>query len=381
MAMYSEAMDLRPRRRWPWVVTGLAIIFVVLWCVAWFYASAKVESTIAGWREREAKVGRLYSCATQTIGGFPFRIDVRCSNPSAEFRSAQPATALKWKDLHVVANVFSPTRLVGELAGPMLIGEPGQLPNMSANWRSAEILVRGLPIAPESVTLTLDDTKVERVAGGGNETVFTAKNAEFTGRMVEGSAASNPVIGFVLKLAGATAPSVHPAAAAPFDADGTAVLRGLKDFGPKTWEERFREIQLAGGRLEITNVRVAQGEIIAVATGQLGLTERGRVDGDLRMTVANFEKLLPALGLDRMMAQATAPGGQFGTAMNSLDRLMPGLGNIARQNAGPAVIAGLGLMGQPTELEGKRAVVLPVKFSDGMVTLGPIPLGPTPALF
>ena len=379
MEMYSPSVELR--RRWPWAVAALALIFAVLWMIAWFYASAKVESTLAGWREREAQAGRIYACAAQTIGGFPFRIDVNCSDPSAEFRGAQPATALKWKDLHVVANVFSPTRLVGELTGPLMIGEPGRQPNMSANWRSAEIVVRGLPIAPESVTLTLDEANVERVAGGGNESVFKAKRAEFTGRMIEGSAASNPVIGFALKLARATAPSVHPAAAPPFDVDSTAVLRGLKNFRPKTWEERFREIQAAGGRLEITNARVQQGDIISIVTGQLGLTPRGQLDGELRMAVVNFERLLPALGLDRMIAQATAPGGQFGAAINSLDRLVPGLGNIARQNAGPAVIAGLGLLGQPTELEGKRAMAIPVKFSDGIVTMGPIPLGPTPPLF
>jgi hypothetical protein len=380
MAMYSSSVELR-QRRWPWAVAVLALIFVVLWTIAWFYASAKVESTIAGWREREAQVGRIYACATQTIGGFPFRIDVTCSDPSAEFRGAQPATALKWKDLHVVANVFSPTRLVGELTGPLMIGEPGQPANLSASWRSAEIVVRGIPIAPESVTLTLDDANVDRFAGGGSESVFKAKSAEFTGRMIEGSAASNPVIGFTLKLASATAPAVHPAAATPFDVDASAVLRGLKDFGPKTWEDRFREIQAAGGRLEVTNARVQQGEIISVTTGQLGLTSRGLLDGELRMVVANFDKLVQTLGLDRMMAQATAPGGQFGAAINSLDRLMPGLGNIARQNAGPAVIAGLGLIGQPTDLEGKRAMAVPLRFADGMVSMGPIPLGPTPPLF
>lgn len=380
MAMYSPSVELR-HPRWPWAVAVLALIFVVLWSIAWFYASAKVESTIAGWREREAQVGRIYACATQTIGGFPFRIDVRCSDPSAEFRGAQPATALKWKDLHVVANVFSPTRLVGELTGPLMIGEPGRSPNLSASWRSAEIVVRGIPIAPESVTLTLDEAIVERVGNGGNESVFKAKSAEFTGRMVEGSAASNPVIGFALKLSGAMAPSVHPAAAAPFEVDASAVLRGLKDFGPKTWEDRFREIQAAGGRLEVTNARVQQGDIVSVTTGQLGLTPRGLLEGELRMVVVNFEKLVQTLGLDRMMAEATAPGGQFGAAINSLDRIMPGLGNIARQNAGPAVIAGLGLIGQPTELEGRRAMAVPLKFVDGMVTMGPIPLGPTPPLF
>ena len=49
--------------------------------------------------------------------------------------------------------------------------------------------MRGLPTAPESVTLSLDDTTVTRVAGGGNEVMFQAKSAELVGRMIEGSVA------------------------------------------------------------------------------------------------------------------------------------------------------------------------------------------------
>jgi hypothetical protein len=32
-------------------------------------------------------------------------------------------------------------------------------------------------------------------------------------------------------------------------------------------------------------------------------------------------------------------------------------------------------------LEGQRAVTLPLRFNDGAVTLGPIPIGNTPELF
>ena len=380
MAMHSPHYAA-PRRRWPWILAVLVVVVAALWTVLWNYAASKVETTIAGWRAREAKVGRVYACATQTIGGFPFRIDVTCSTPSAEFRSMQPPTAMKWKDLHVAASVFTPTRLDGELVGPMLIGPPGQLPNLSASWKQAEITVRGLPTAPERVTLTLSDTTVERVAGGGNEAVFKAKSVELNGRMVEGSAASNPVIEVALKMVGASAPTVHPAAAVPFDSDVTLLLRGLKNFAPKTWPQRFREIQAAGGRLEVTNARLQQGDVVSVANGVLGLTPRGRLDGELKMTVANIETLLKTLGLDQRMAQETAPGGQFGSAINALDRIMPGLGNMARQNAAPAVVAGIGLLGQPTELEGKRAVMMPLKFTDGTVTLGPLPVGVTPPLF
>ena len=380
MAMYP-AVSLSRRRRWPWIVAVLVVVLAGLWTVAWHYAANKVETTIAGWREREAKVGRIYSCATQTISGFPFNIDVKCSDPSAELRSAQTPTSLKWKDLHVTATVFSPTRLVAHLTGPMTAGRPGSLPETAANWKEATVTMRGLPNAPERVTLWLDEIKVERVAGGGNEAVFSAKNAELAGRMVEGSATNNPVIEVTLKMNGASAPQAHPAAVAPFDADIAATLRGLRNFAPKTWPERFREIQAANGRLDITKARVQQGEVIAVTSGTLGLTPRGRLNGELRAIVANFEKLIPVLGLDRMMEQATAQGGQLSGAIGALDRLMPGLGNVARQNAGPAMVAGMGLLGQPAELEGRKALSMPLRFNDGIATLGPVPLGPVPPLF
>jgi hypothetical protein len=380
MVTYPPLSTAR-RRRWPWVVVVLAVLFVGLWVVAWNYAAAKVDSTIAGWREREAKVGRIYACATQTIGGFPFNINVECSDPSAEFRSAQTPAVLKWKDLHVTANVFSPTRLVARLTGPMTVGRPDGLPDVQANWKQATITMIGLPTAPERVTLAVEETRVERVAGGGNETVFTAQSAELVGRMVEGSAMNNPVIEVTLRTKAATAPRLHPAAATPIDSDVTLILRGLNNFAPKTWPERFREIQVANGRLDVTNARLQQGEVIAVTAGSLALTPRGRLNGELRTTVVNFEKLLPALGIERFMEQATAQGGQLGNAISALDRLVPGLGGVARQNAAPAMVAGIGLIGQPAELEGKRAVMMPLRFNDGNATLGPVPLGPTPSLF
>ena len=197
---------------------------------------------------------------------------------------------------------------------------------------------------------------------------------------MSGTVQDNPVIEMVLKLAAAAAPSWHPAAATPVDADVTAVLRGLKDFSPKPWPERFRELQAAGGRIEIRNARVQQRDTIAVANGMLSLSPAGRLDGQLRLTVANLDKFLPTLGLDQMLSQEQASP-QLNNAFGALDRIMPGLGNVARKNAGPAIVAGVNLMGQPTELEGKRAVMLPLRFDDGVVSLGPLKLGATPSLF
>jgi hypothetical protein len=73
--------------------------------------------------------------------------------------------------------------------------------------------------------------------------------------------------------------------------------------------------------------------------------------------------------------------GKVGASIDRLDRIVPGLGAAARQNAAPGILAGIGALGQRTSLEGKPAVVVPLRFVDGRVMLGPIPIGRTPPMF
>jgi hypothetical protein len=373
----AQTTSIRRRRSWPGILIVLLIVLAGLWAGAWYYGSGVLERTIDGWKAREAQAGRVYACATQTIGGFPFGIEVRCADAAAEFKSNRPPLALKAKDMLISAHVWQPTVLTTEFVSPLTIAEPGQPVMIQANWRHAQSKVHGLPTSPESVSIAVEQPVVDRSAG---ENLFKADRLDLTGRLVSGTVQANPVIEMVLKLAAASAPSWHQAAATPVNADITAVLRGLKDFSPKPWPVRFRELQEANGRIDITNARVQQRDTIAVATGSLGLSPAGRLNGELRLTVANLEAFLPTLGLDQMLSQEKASP-QLNNAFGALDRIMPGLGNVARKNAAPMIAASVNMMGQPTELEGKRAVMLPLRFDDGLVSLGPLKLGATPPLF
>jgi hypothetical protein len=373
--------DFEPRRRrWPSILIVLVVLLAALWSGGWYFAAGKVEETIAGWKEREARSGRVYNCASQTVSGFPFSIQVRCANASAELTTTKPPMNLKAQDMLVTAEVFAPTVLTSTIIGPLTITEPGASTSFVASWRNAQAKVHGLPTSPERVETVLDDLVLDRVNGAEKERLFNAKRMVLEGRMVAGSARNNPVIEVVLKLAQGSAPTLHPATAAPLDADITAMLRGLKNFAPKPWPVRFKELQAAGGRIEVMQARVQQGDTIATANGAFGLSQNAKLDGQLQLTIANLEKLIPTLGLDKMMAPQ-APQNKVGSAIGALDRLSPGLGNIARQNAGPALVAGLSFIGRPTDLEGKRAVTVPLRLSDGAVSLGPIPLGQTPPLY
>jgi hypothetical protein len=365
------------RRRWPVLLILLLVVVAGLWSGGWYYGSGVLTQTIDGWKAREAQAGRVYSCATQSIGGFPFGIELHCADAGADFKSNRPPLALKAKDMLTSAHLWQPTVLTTQFVGPLTIAEAGQPVSITASWQKAETVVHGLPTSPESVSFRIEQAAVTRTSG---DSLFKANRLDLDGRLVSGTVQANPVIEMVLKLKAGAAPSWHPAAATPVDADVTAVLRGLKDFSPKPWPVRFRELQAAGGRIEITNARVQQRDTIAIAKGVLGLSPAGRLNGELNLTVANLEKFLPTLGLDQMLSEQNASP-QMNSAFGALDKLMPGLGNLARKNAGPAIVAAANMMGQPAELEGQRAVTLPLRFDDGLVSLGPMKIGALPPLF
>lgn len=373
------ATDRIGRRR-NWRYLTLLILFAVLfggWSWLWHYASGKAEATLEGWRAREAKSGRDFTCGTQTIGGYPFRIEVNCDNASALFRSNNPPLEIKSTGILIAAQIYDPTLLISEFHGPLTVADPGQAPQFVVNWKLAQSSLRGTPKSPERGSLIVDRPVVDRMNGGNAQHVLQARRIELHGRIAEGSAANNPVIEVVLRLDHASAPLVHPAAEMPVDADVTWVLRGLKDFSPKPWAARLRELQAAGGQIDITQARLQQNETIAVGSGSLSLNESGRLQGQLRVTVAGIEAFLKSIDAERMV-QASPTVDKLSGA---LDRLVPGLGNVARQQAGANIATGINLLGEQTTLEGKRAVALPLRFDDGRIFLGPIPIGNAPALF
>ena len=213
-----------------------------------------------------------------------------------------------------------------------------------------------------------------------------------TGGLRKTRTADHPVIETVLKIEGGSVQDVHPLLTQPFDADVRTLLTGLKDFSPKPWPERFRELQAAGGHVEIVQSRIAQGDLVAVAAGTLGLTANGRLDGELQMTVAGIEKVIPALGIEKMLdegvPQATldrvAPGVKtkdLNSLFGALDRAVPGLGKAVKQNASVGLAAGINALGKEAMLEGKKARAFPLRFVDGAVFLGPLKVGQVPALF
>ena len=388
-----------PRRRPLWrlfILPALLVIAAIGWSAFWFYAASEVGVRADAWRAREAKSGREYDCGKRSVAGYPFRLEVSCEDASVTLVSqtagaAAPFTA-RLGEIMVIAQIYQPNLLIADFKAPATIAERGQPPSLKVNWTVGRSSINGLPNSPQRASLVFDNPAIDRINGPVLTPLAKAGHVELHGRLAEGSAQDHPVIESALQIAGGTIQEVHPLLAAPFDADVQTKLSGLKDFSPKPWPERFREIQAAGGHVEIVRSRIQQGDMIAVAAGTLGLNANGRIDGELQMTVAGIEKVIPALGIEKMLEegvpQATldklAPGVKSQDLTNlfgALDKVIPGLGKVVKQNANAGVAAGINSLGTAAELGGKKARAFPLRFVDGVVYFGPVKVAQVPPLF
>jgi len=387
------ARSRRPRRRL-WLIASPLILVLLLaagWSAFWFYASAQATARIAQWQERESQAGRTFACATQDIGGFPFRFEVSCGEPSLELSNLRPEILLAGKFTNIVAQIYDPTLLIGEFTGPLTVAElgvpanasvlPPTRPMFSANWKLARASLRGLPGAPERLSIVFDSPELARMARAAMEPVAAADRFELHSRVLS-DAPGNGAVEIALRLAGGAAPTLNTALAQPTDADADVKISGIRDLAPKPLATYLRELSETNGRIEIVNARIAQADIIVTGNGTLGVTTDGMLDGQVALTVVGLERLIKLLGLEDMLNQQFAQrGGSMDKIASGLDRLLPGLGGAVRSNSGTIAAAGIAMLGAPTELEGKKAVTLPLKFSAGLVSLGPLQIGRMPPVF
>lgn len=346
----AQASAQAARRRWTYAPLAIIVLLALAWSAFWFYAVNRAEATLAAWMERQAAAGRLFACEGRTIGGFPFRIELRCARPRAEVQAGDRTVVLEATSLFAAAEVFQPDLVVVELTGPMTIATGRGGAPLTADWRLLQASLRGFLRGFERLSVSINEPALRTARAAGAAPLVQARHVEAHARLRSGSADAQPVFDLVARAEAAVVAGAAALAQKPFDAEAEAVVHGVRDLSPVPLATRLRQWQADGGRLEIVKARVAQGEIVAVAKGELGLTPQARLDGGLQVTLAGLAEI---------------GGWLFGQDSQAQASMLNGL----------AILAGR------AELEGKPAVVVPLRFRDGAVFFGPLPLGQTPPLY
>jgi hypothetical protein len=332
----------------PWKVAlplGLLVLAALGWAGAWFYASYRAQHEIEAWIAREATQGRTWSCANQTFGGFPFRFELICTEPTVTFVGTDGWKASAQR-AHAVAQVWNPGHIIAEFQGPGVITQSATGRRLEGAWSLLQVSGVGSSGRVERMSLAVDNYALSE----GGAAVLKARHGEIHVRHHPGD--DSPTMDLAVGVLGATGPGGAGIGKNPVDAELDATITEVPHFRSMPLEERLRAWQAAGGRVKLLLAKATSGAAILAATGDLGLDTAGQPEGAVTVNVAGAEALLKGLAASDLMPPVLA-----------------GLGSV------------VGMAGTPSEIDGRKASAFNVRFRDGRVFLGPLPLGRTAPLW
>ena len=327
--------------------TLLAIVVLAAlgWSGWWFLQAHLRDRALTGWLDERRAAGWVAKAADVRVTGFPNRVDSIVTSLSL----ADPDAGWSWtaEELQILSLSWKPQHIIAVLPGTQVVATPATM------LTSTSELLRGSVVFRPTPRLELDRSTFEI------ERMTIASNAGWSAEIGEAILATRQSAG-----EGAT-PFAH-------DVAFTAKSLALPDFPnaggvlPPAIAEVRLDTMLTFDRpwdrstvegdnpvleaVEVRDMSLQWGRLDLRGRGTLGVDAEGYAEGTLQLRARNWQEMLDTA------ERAGALNPSLASALRA------GLGLIAR-------ISGDG-----------DTLNVPLEFADGETRVGPIPLGPAPAL-
>ena len=126
----------------PFIGLGLLI---AIWSGVWFVAAEAAKKVAGGFILREAERGRDWVCPNQSVGGYPFRIEITCDRPQLLVKGAEGLkheASLGGLSL-LMGRILSRPAITSRCSQPPFRVKQGTAGEGELNWTSARASFRG----------------------------------------------------------------------------------------------------------------------------------------------------------------------------------------------------------------------------------------------
>lgn len=313
---------------------ALLLAAAAAWSGFWFYSARLTENLLKDMQAAEAAKGRIWDCADQKVGGFPFRIEVHCASLAIRDNEGRGAR-IRTGALHVATQIYAPTLLLADVDGPMVLENAGT--TTTAAWSNMRVSVR-FSHRLDRLSVQVADPQLEVQSDGANKITNAAKSAEFHMRLDPARPVEDQAVDLAVELADVTSPAFNEliGSSEKFNFGVSGAATKLANAPPQPLDRMLESWRTAGGVFNVDSGKFAKGALQIEAKGLLGLDTSRRLQGQVNVS---------AKGLGPIVAR-------FG-------------GNNMNQLIGPLF----------TRKDGS-AVQWPLQLQDGRLQMGPLRTGP-----
>lgn len=340
--------DTSPTRRqsrfWLYGPVTLLAILAAAWSGFWFYAHGRVVSELDKAVAREAERGRTWTCNNRSVGGYPFRIELRCDSLTLTSTRWGEAVRVETGPAVAVGQIYSPGLVIVEATSPASVTLP-EGRSLALTWKQLDASLAWRE--PQRFALVAAEPNATLTTPGQAAETWRAATLEAHLRRNPDRPATDQAADIALSATGTVLPAIDALLGTTdvgtIDLQATltqseAFRKGFNPDALETWRN-------GNGVLDLTRLTATKGAARIEGSGQLLLDLTHRVGGDLQIAAAGIEQI---------------GGVRIGNLLGGLGGLLGGRSNAS---------ATPGLTPLP-----------PVSLREGRVFLGPIRLPVKPLL-
>lgn len=288
--MSTEALPPRRRRSRLGLYgpIGLLLLLAVAWSVGWLFIRQRVTFGLDEWISKEAAAGRRWTCADRKVGGYPFRIEVRCS----DFTLDRPDVTASIGKLLVVAQVYRPRHIIAEASGPMRV--KAGTTEADGRWKDLRASVRLLEKGFEKIDVVAVEPVVSVIEPGG--TPFDLSSKRFEGHL-RPQPSDPTAIDLWAKSDAAVIPGLEELIGGrePADVVIDASVSQTDDLPARPLWSELERWRMAGGAVSLRSLKAAKGAQRIEASGKLSIDAQHRPEGQLDLSAAGLGGILGQL--------------------------------------------------------------------------------------
>ena len=334
----------RQSRFWLYGPVTLLAILAAAWSGFWFYTRGRVAAELDKAVAREAERGRTWTCSNRTVGGYPFRIELRCDSLTLTSTRWGEAVRVETGPALAVGQIYSPSLVIVEATSPARVTLP-EGRSLDITWKQLDSSLAWRE--PQRFALVMAEPNATLTTPGQAAETWRAATLEAHLRRNPDRPATDQAVDIALSATGTVLPAIDALLgttdAGTIDLQATltqseAFRKGFNPDALETWRN-------GNGLLDLSRLVATKGSARIEGSGQLLLDPVHRIGGDLQVAAAGIEQI---------------GGVRIGNLLGGLGGLLGGRGNAS---------ASPGLTPLP-----------PVSLREGRVFLGPIRLPLKPLL-
>lgn len=286
------------------------IVLAAAWSGYWFIGARATQTAIEGWLAREASQGRNWTCQDKSVGGFPFRFELRCAGTALETHAPNVTIAAAGGPFRAVALAYQPNNIIAELDGPfMVVPKDGSNP-FEITWKrlATSATINGGRL--ERGSLSMEGPSV-RAVGATGAPDLSSDLVELHIRPSPGRAADG-AYDIAATLNKTRVPAIDGLIRnnEPGDISLEATVTQAAGAGMRGRDQELERWRQAGGRVSVTAFKATKGTASVEAKADLGLDDEHRPAGQIDATVAGLDQVVGAFAgpLGGLFNIRTKPG-------------------------------------------------------------------------